>query len=105
MAVKCKSCENIFLPPKPRCPRCGSNDLSWVPVNGSGRLLTYTVIYVVSEMFEKYVPYAVGIIGLDGGLRLPGIILEVPEKRLKVGLKLKVKFSSKMPSGYYFTLE
>jgi hypothetical protein len=58
----------------------------------TGRVLTYTVIHVAPPQFKKMVPYAVGIIQLEEGTKIPGMIREVDPNQLKVGMKVKMKF-------------
>jgi uncharacterized OB-fold protein len=57
-----------------------------------GKLLTYTVIHVAPEQFQDEVPYAVGIIQLENGAKLPGKITDVPDDQLKIGMNLTINF-------------
>lgn len=91
MGVRCESCEAVLLPPRMLCPRCGSSNSEWVELKGTGELLTYSVIHVAPATFQPLVPYAVGIVALAEGARLPGIIRVRPED-LRVGLELKIAF-------------
>ena len=92
MAGKCLRCGKIHLPPRPLCDNCFSQDFEWVEAAGKGRLLTYTVIHIAPPQFQALAPYAVGIVQLENGLRLPGMIQGVTPEKLKVGLPLKIDF-------------
>jgi uncharacterized protein len=94
MAGKCAKCGKIHLPPRPICDNCYGSQFSWEEIKGKGKLLTYTVIHVAPPQFQALAPYAVGIIELDSGLKLPGMISGVPESDLKVGMKLKLNFKA-----------
>ena len=108
MAAKCTNCGNVFLPPKPMCTHCMSTNLKWRELEGSGNLLSYTVIHVAPEQFQSLAPYIVGIVEFEAGLRLPGMICEVDPKDVRVGMNLKIGFdlstSFKWPawSRYFF---
>ncbi|MCW4033798.1 MAG: Zn-ribbon domain-containing OB-fold protein [Candidatus Bathyarchaeota archaeon] len=108
MAAKCSKCGTIVLPPKPMCTKCFCTDIEWIELNGTGKLLSYTVIHVAPEQFQSMVPYCVGIVEFNDGLRLPGIIKDIQPEQLKVGMELKTDFecepSSTWPcwTRYYF---
>jgi uncharacterized OB-fold protein len=74
------------------CPKCYSKDLSWVELKGSGELLTYTVIHVAPKQFETLAPYAVGIVKLEEGPQLLGMIRGIEVDKLKVGMSLTIDF-------------
>ena len=92
MAAKCNECGTVFLPPKPMCTKCLSTNLKWIEVEGAGKLLSYSVIYVAPEQFQSIAPYTVGIVELKNGLRLPGMIRGVNPEGIKVGMKLIIDF-------------
>ncbi|MCW4009142.1 MAG: Zn-ribbon domain-containing OB-fold protein [Candidatus Bathyarchaeota archaeon] len=94
MAAKCRKCGKIHLPPRPICDNCYAQEFSWTEVSGKGKLLTYTIIHVAPPQFQPLVPYPVGIVQLENGLRLPGMISGVAEAQLKAGIELTVDFEA-----------
>jgi uncharacterized OB-fold protein len=108
MAAKCNECGTVLLPPKPMCTHCLSTNLKWIELEGAGKLVSYTVIYVAPEQFQSLAPYTVGIAELKNGLRLPGMICGVDPKKIRVGMNLKIDFepsaSSQWPAWprYFF---
>jgi len=92
MAAKCNKCGQIILPPRPMCPKCLSKDLKWAESPLRGKLLTYTVIHVSPQQFQAMAPYAVGIVELENGAHLPGMIKGVPMDQIKVGMTLTLSF-------------
>jgi uncharacterized OB-fold protein len=108
MTAKCNECGTEILPPKPMCTNCLSTNLRWIELEGTGKLLTYTVIHVAPEQFQAIAPYIVGIIELQNGLRLPGMIRDLKQEDVKIGMSLKIDFeastSSQWPawSRYFF---
>jgi hypothetical protein len=94
MAGKCQKCGKIHLPPRPLCDNCYSQTFTWVTVPNEGKLLTYTVIHIAPQQFQDAAPYAVGIVQLENGAKLPGMITNVPHDQLKVGMNLTVDFTA-----------
>ncbi len=94
MAGKCLKCGKTHLPPRPLCDNCYSTDFEWIQVSDKGKLLTYTVIHIAPTAFQSLAPYAIGIIELDGGLKIPGMIQAITQEQLKIGMTLTVDFST-----------
>ena len=100
MAAMCTECGNILLPPKPMCTKCLSANLTWIEVNGEGKLLTYTIIYIAPEQFQDKAPYVVGIVELEKGLRLPGMIRDVKPDDIQIGMSLKLDVEASNSSNW-----
>jgi uncharacterized OB-fold protein len=94
MAGKCSKCGKTHLPPRPLCDNCYSQTFTWTPVPSKGKLLTYTVIHIAPQQFQDAAPYAVGIVQLENGSKLPGMITGIPHNHLKVGMDLTVDFTA-----------
>ena len=92
MAAKCNKCGAVLLPPRPACSKCMSKDLQWIPVNPTGKLLTYTVIHVPPKEFESKAPYAVGIVRFDNGGQLLGMVRDVEPAQLQIGMAVTIDF-------------
>lgn len=92
MGGKCRKCGKVHLPPRPLCDRCFSNEFEWTQMPKKGRLVAYTVIHMAPPQFQKMLPYTVGIIQLENGLRMPGIIKEATLEQLKVGMEMVINF-------------
>ena len=92
MAGKCMHCGKIHLPPRPLCDRCFHQEFSWLEIAGKGKLVTYTIIHVAPEQFQAMAPYAVGIVQLENGLKLPGMIASTTQ--LRIGMELTIDFTT-----------
>ena len=57
----------------PNCRRRGN--LDDFQFKGIGKIISFTVVRVPPEGFEKFTPYAVAVIELDEGARLSGQIV------------------------------
>lgn len=100
MAAKCSKCGTLLLPPRPVCTKCLSTDFKWVELRGKGKLLSYTVIHVSPVQFESMTPYTVGIVELEDGPHLPGMIRDVEPEKIRVGMDLKVDFDTSIPTQW-----
>lgn len=94
MVGKCQKCGKLHLPPRPLCDNCYSQEFSWIQVSGKGKLLTYTVINVAPAQFQALAPYAVGIVELENGLKIPGMIQDIKQEQLEIGMELKLDFGT-----------
>jgi uncharacterized OB-fold protein len=93
MAAKCQKCGKLHLPPRPICDECYGQDFVWVEVSGKGKLLAYSIIHVAPPQFQALAPYTVGIVQLENGLKLPGMISGVQENKLTVDMELSIDFN------------
>jgi hypothetical protein len=94
MAGKCTRCGKIHLPPRPLCDNCFSQEFTWTEVSGKGKLLTYTVIHIAPPQFQPMTPYAVGIVQLENGAKIPGMITGATQKQLRIGMDLTIDFAA-----------
>ena len=92
MGGKCKKCGKVHLPPRPLCDNCFSKEFEWKEIPQKGKLLTYTVIHVAPTQFQSMTPYAVGIIQLENGAKIPGMIRGVALEQIKIGMALTIDF-------------
>jgi len=102
LATRCSACGLLQYPPRSDCPECYSDLFEWVQITGTGRLITYTTIFVAPEHFApdlhktapfseyRYQPLPVGIVEMENGLRVMGWIRGIPAGLLKVGAELVV---------------
>lgn len=100
MAVKCKNCGAVICPPRGICPKCFATDVEWVELKGRGKLLTYTIIHFPPGQFQALAPYAVGILRLEEGPNLPGMIKNVKLEDLRIGMEFLVDFETTLPKEW-----
>ena len=76
IGTRCGTCNEVFFPKKNLCPNCRRRgNLDDFQFMGKGKIISFTVVRVPPEGFEKSTPYAVAIIELDEGARLSGQIV------------------------------
>lgn len=88
---KCSQCHHIMVPPRPICRSCQSSLIEIVPIEGKGKLITWTTIHVGPPSYEDNVPYTVGIVEFENGERLTGIV-EIPVNELDYGMTVQAGF-------------
>jgi len=91
-AGKCTKCQNISFPQRLVCPECGSQSLEKISLSGKGKIATFTITHVAPEGFGDQVPYAVGIVELDEGIRVMAQITDCELHELKIGDRVVSKF-------------
>lgn len=69
-AYKCVDCGAVIAPPSGSCYVCGSVNMEWTTVKGTGKLVSFTVIHIAPDEFQAEAPYYVGIVDLDEGTRI-----------------------------------
>lgn len=89
----CNACgKNIFYP-KTFCPYCWSENIGWIESSGKGKLYTYTVcISNVSEAFAPDLPYIVGVVDLEEGVRLLTNIVDCKPEDVTCDMGVEVVF-------------
>lgn len=68
--TRCDACHQLTFPPKPICPNCWGKDVRWEEVGADGTLYSWTRIHAGPAVFEAELPYAVGVVDLDAGIRV-----------------------------------
>jgi uncharacterized OB-fold protein len=87
---RCVDCEQYQFYPRALCARC-TGETEWVDASGRGTLYTYTIIRQNrSEAFAPLLPYAVGMVELDEGVRMMSNIVDCAVDQLQVGIALEV---------------
>lgn len=66
----CEECGHQAIPPKYGCPKCTSDHMVEKKHTGAGSIYSYTVIRVAAGKYQSQLPYIVGLVELDGGLRV-----------------------------------
>ncbi|BCJ86244.1 Zn-ribbon domain-containing OB-fold protein [Effusibacillus dendaii] len=70
--LSCEGCKNVSVPPKYVCPHCYSEELVETKVSGTGKIYSFTTIYIAPEKFASQAPYHIILVDLDEGPRVTG---------------------------------
>ena len=90
---KCGACGHAHFPGSPVCPNCLSEDQSWVPVSGKGKLLSWVRFHrAYWDSFRADLPYLVCLIGLDEGPMLLSNLVGTAPDDIVIGATVEVIF-------------
>ncbi|MBR0656152.1 Zn-ribbon domain-containing OB-fold protein [Plastoroseomonas arctica] len=90
---KCAACADVHFPGSPVCPRCLSENQSWVEISGRGTLLSWARFhraYWVS--FRADLPYLVCLVGLEEGPLLVSNLVGVESEDIIIGADVDAVF-------------
>ncbi|MFI1585946.1 bifunctional MaoC family dehydratase N-terminal/OB-fold nucleic acid binding domain-containing protein [Embleya sp. NPDC020630] len=88
---KCTACATPRFPFAPGCNHCAS--LEWESVESAGAGVVYSHVTMHYPKFPAFdMPYAVGLIELDEGVRMLGNVLGVAHDEVRIGQRVQVEF-------------
>jgi len=101
--IKCKTCGKWTFPPISACRECGSRKIEWKKISGDGTVYFYSTSILPPKKFQKYSPYAYGVVELKEGpaffTMVEGLDASTPDKikagNKKLPLKVKAKVTEK----------
>jgi uncharacterized protein len=93
---RCGACREYIYYPRPRCPKCFSDQLAWERVSGRGKVYSYTVVRRASSRSFSDAPYVLAIVELAEGPRLTTNIVAAPES-MRVEMPVQVFFDDVTP--------
>ncbi len=100
LGLKCQACGAITIPPKMVCRQCAGPDLAIMELKGSGKILTYTTVFVAAEGREAECPYVIVMVQLEDGPWIMGNLEGIDPKTASMELiGKKVKMGSKVFAG------
>lgn len=90
---KCSACGNIDHPPYLYCTACQADEHEWIEASGKGTLFAYAINYFgVPFPFWSDLPYVLGMIDVEEGVRMISNIVECDFDELENGMELEVVF-------------
>jgi uncharacterized protein len=97
LGLKCRACGAVTVPPSMVCRQCAGPDMEIVELKGSGKIRTFTTVFVAAEGRESEIPYTIVMVELDEGPWLMGNLdgidpktasMELIGKKVKMGHKV-----------------
>jgi uncharacterized OB-fold protein len=95
IGCRCGNCGREFFPPKPLCPDCHRKSVGKMErrrFDGTGEVVSYTVVHASPREFEMLVPYVIAIIQIAEGVRLTAQVVECDPKDVKIGTRVRAVF-------------
>ena len=89
----CAKDGELHWPPRTACPKCHGEELAWVDLPETGRIYAFSAVLAGAPLgMEDEVPFAVGLVDLDGiPLRIFGRIEGRPWTELAIGQTVRVE--------------
>jgi len=93
LVKRCADCGEAHFYPRPFCPRCWSEDVTWEEASGHATLYTWSTVHVNDlPPFPERVPYVAAIVELAEGPRMMTNVVDCDDARLEVGMALQVRY-------------
>jgi uncharacterized OB-fold protein len=100
LIMRCSTCGRAHYYPRPFCPRCGADTVSWEEASGDATLYTWSVVYQNDlPPFNERVPYVAAVVDLAEGPRMMTNVVGCEIEDLAVGMALRVEFTD-IGDGY-----
>jgi uncharacterized OB-fold protein len=89
---RCERCRRERFPPMPGCPYCGHDRSEEAEAPSRGTLYSYVVVHhAFDPAFSAEVPYVIGTVELENGVRIPARIV-APVDEVQIDDELRARF-------------
>jgi uncharacterized protein len=94
MLQRCAGCGQARFPPSGACPHCQSTRVEWQRASGHGRVYSWIVVThpVPKDVYGPDVPYVVGLVELEEGVRMPTNIVGCEPGAIVADMPVEVVF-------------
>lgn len=90
---RCAACREAHFYPRPFCPSCWTEDVSWEQASGNATLYTWSVVHTNDlPPFGELVPYVAAVVDLAEGPRMMTNVVDCQPEALRIGMALRVTF-------------
>ncbi len=90
--------------PRPTSVWTGKANLEWREASGRGKLYSFTAVSVPGAGFEDRVPYVVGLVELEEGVRIIANLVGIGPDDVRIGMPVRVTWEP-LGDGNYFAFE
>ena len=98
LVQRCAACGEYQWYARAHCVACAAGEPAWVEAAGTGRLHTYSVLQKTpNPEFAADLPYVLGIVELDEGVRVSTNVVDVDHDALACDLPVRVVFVDGLP--------
>lgn len=89
---RCDACGVVHHPPRYLCAACGSEEVGWVPLGGTGRIFSWTVTHrPIDPGWAVDLPWATVVVEMEEGPRLVGGWRGAGPEELKLDLPVRAE--------------
>jgi uncharacterized protein len=91
---RCPDCGKTQYHYRALCSHCWSDRIEDLPSSGRGKVWTYSVVYRNSTAgYQEKVPYVVGLVELEGGVKVISNIIGAEPDSVTFGTAVEVTFA------------
>ena len=91
---RCQECGEWLQPPLERCRLCAGGT-AFEDVAGTGEIYSFIVVRHPSvPAFVPRLPYAIAVVELDEGVRMPGMLVDIDIADIEIGQRVKADWES-----------
>jgi uncharacterized OB-fold protein len=91
MATRCSKCGKLYFPPRADCPDDLSTDMTWQPLSGKCKLLTYTTAHFAPTGFQDDLPYTIALAECEEGVKVYALLSkDINRKEIHIGMDLQL---------------
>ena len=83
--ARCSQCGLLSFDEQENCSHCGSMATEPFAADGTGRLLSWSIVRVAPARFAAIAPYAICAVELEGGDRVLGRLQTIPDETIAIG--------------------
>lgn len=89
----CETCKTAYFPARPICPNCRrKGKLVKQQMPRTGKIISYTEVFVGPKGFEHETPYFLALIELKNKARILSQIVDSDREKIKTGAQVKKVF-------------
>ncbi len=90
---RCNACGVVHHYPRPFCPSCWSDDVSWIEASGNATLYTWSTVFMNDlPPFAERLPYIAAVVDLVEGPRVMTNLVDCDDVVLSIDMALRVRF-------------
>ena len=87
LVQRCGACKNLFFYPRPMCPECWSEQLSWESTGGTGEIVSFSLVHRPNHpSFNDEVPIVLAEIRLGEGPSLLARVVDCDADEVRSGM-------------------
>lgn len=110
----CETCKTPYFPARKICPNCRrKGKLVEQDMPRTGKIISFTEVFVAPAGFENETPYFLAIIELENKAKLLSQIVDSDKEKIKIGARVKKVFrkiadtdeEGAIAYGYKFKIE
>jgi uncharacterized OB-fold protein len=93
LIARCDDCGRAHHYPRPFCPFCWSENVSWEDASGRATLYTYSTVFVNERPpFNNRLPYVAAVVDLEEGPRVMTNLVGCDPADLRIGQEVVVAY-------------